>query len=151
MKTILLYSIFAIVSIIVNLVVQEISIQIYSGPYSITLSMFWGTATGLVTKYLFDKYFIFKHKSANLGATLGNFAVYTGTGIFTTSIFWGFEFGFEYLFGSKFARYCGAVIGLSIGYCLKYQLDKRIVFTKDLSVDENTRLGALPVHGREDS
>jgi hypothetical protein len=44
-------------------------------------------------------------------------------------IFWGFEFTFEYLFETKALRYLGGVIGLCIGYVVKYQLDKRYVFT----------------------
>ena len=50
-------------------------------------------------------------------------------GIVTTLIFWGFEFSFGYFFETKQLRYLGGVIGLSIGYLAKYQLDKRYVFT----------------------
>ena len=51
-------------------------------------------------------------------------------GVVTTLIFWGFEFTFEYLFRTKFMRYLGAVIGLSIGYFIKYNLDRRFVFNQ---------------------
>ncbi|HSB97219.1 MAG TPA: GtrA family protein, partial [Spongiibacteraceae bacterium] len=57
------------------------------------------------------------------------FVIYTFMGAFTTLIFWGFEFGFHYLFQAKELRYLGGVIGLAIGYATKYQLDKRFVFT----------------------
>ena len=46
----------------------------------------------------------------------------------TTLIFWGFEFGFDALFGTDAARYTGAVIGLAIGYAAKYFLDKNVTF-----------------------
>ena len=54
-------------------------------------------------------------------------------GLGTTAIFWGFEFSFDYLFDLKEMRYFGAVMGLSIGYYLKYKLDKKFVFTKHRS------------------
>jgi preprotein translocase subunit SecA len=41
------------------------------------------------------------------------------------------EFGFDFLFGTKLMRYVGGVIGLAIGYAIKYQLDKRYVFVGD--------------------
>jgi putative flippase GtrA len=44
--------------------------------------------------------------------------------VITTFVFWGFD----YLFNSIPMRYLGAVIGLSIGYIIKYQLDKKFVF-----------------------
>jgi putative flippase GtrA len=49
-------------------------------------------------------------------------------GVVTTAVFWGFEFGFDHLFGTREMRYAGGVIGLAIGYVAKYQLDKRFVF-----------------------
>jgi hypothetical protein len=52
-------------------------------------------------------------------------------GLATTVIFWGFEFGFEYLFATKEMRYLGGIIGLAIGYVTKYHLDKRYVFRTD--------------------
>lgn len=49
-------------------------------------------------------------------------------GVFTTFIFWGFEIGFDLIFKTEMAKYIGAVFGLSIGYIIKYFLDKKFVF-----------------------
>ena len=49
-------------------------------------------------------------------------------GVVTTVIFWGFEFAFDAIWNSMEMRYTGGVIGLAIGYYVKYQLDKRYVF-----------------------
>jgi putative flippase GtrA len=49
-------------------------------------------------------------------------------GLATTAIFWSVEFGFDRIFGTAHMRYVGAVIGLAIGYIVKYYLDKRFVF-----------------------
>jgi len=48
----------------------------------------------------------------------------------TTFIFWGTEIGFDAFFENENAKYFGAVIGLSIGYIIKYFLDKKYVFKR---------------------
>ena len=52
----------------------------------------------------------------------------TLTSVFTTFIFWGFEYLFDALGGGGDWRYVGAVIGLAIGYRVKYTLDRDFVF-----------------------
>ena len=49
-------------------------------------------------------------------------------GVFTTLIFWGTELGFNAVFASGKAKYVGAVIGLTVGYVIKYFLDRKFVF-----------------------
>ena len=75
-----------------------------------------------------DKVYIFKYDSANIYDYSKNFIAYIITGIFTTLIFWSFEFSFYILFDDEIAKYIGAIIGLSIGYTVKYILDKNFVF-----------------------
>ena len=48
----------------------------------------------------------------------------------STLIFWAFELSFDWLFEARYMRYVGAIIGLSIGYGLKYILDKQFVFVR---------------------
>jgi putative flippase GtrA len=57
------------------------------------------------------------------------FILYSLMGAFTTIIFWGTEIAFDTLYQDPNAKYVGAVIGLSIGYVIKYFLDKKYVFT----------------------
>lgn len=128
MKILLLYILFALLAMALNLASQELTLQIYGGAYSIYPAILAGTAAGLVSKYLLDKQFIFNARTSSLGHDLNRFLAYSLTGVITTLIFWGFELSFEFLFATREARYAGAVIGLSIGYLLKYQLDKRFVF-----------------------
>lgn len=59
---------------------------------------------------------------------MANSFLYTFTGVFTTALFWGIEFGFQSLFGTDAMRYLGGAIGLTLGYIIKYRLDKRFVF-----------------------
>lgn len=122
------YILFAIISTIANLIFQYISLYIYNRFLSLYLAMFFGTLAGLVVKYVLDKKFIFYHKPKNRKDDGKKFILYSFMGVFTTLIFWGFEIGFDYIFKSEGAKYFGAIIGLGIGYIIKYFLDKKFVF-----------------------
>jgi putative flippase GtrA len=123
-----LYTLLAIVATIANIGSQDLAIRLYTGPAALPLSVFFGTAVGLVVKYVLDKRYIFAFRADNLAHDSRTFVLYTAMGLLTTTIFWGFEFAFHALFGSKEMRYLGGVIGLAIGYYAKYQLDRRFVF-----------------------
>jgi putative flippase GtrA len=122
------YTFFAIISTAFNLFFQFLALLIYSGQFDLYLAMFVGTGAGLVSKYILDKKFIFYHKPETKAEDAKKFAVYTFTGIFTTIIFWGTEIAFDLIFDFDWAKYLGAIIGLSIGYVVKYFLDKKYVF-----------------------
>ena len=77
-----------------------------------------------------NKQFIFSYQPQSSIDDAQTFFAYSLTGIGTTLLFWMTEIGFELIYGTKTARYVGAVIGLTIGYVVKYQLDKRYVFSK---------------------
>jgi len=129
LKLALNYTFFAIMATIVNFLTQEAVVTIYSGSLNLELAILAGTVSGLVTKYYLDKRYIFSHYSDTHTQDLQTFFIYSAMGVITTVIFWGFEYGFEYLFNDKTMRYIGGAIGLTIGYYVKYQLDKRFVFT----------------------
>ena len=90
--------------------------------------MFFGTLAGLVAKYILDKKFIFYHIPTNKKDDAKKFTLYSLMGVFTTSIFWGTEIAFDTFSQGPNSKYLGAVIGLSIGYIIKYFLDKKYVF-----------------------
>ena len=128
LKLAMLYAAFAITATFCNILAQDICSYIYSGPFYILISIIFGTGVGLVIKYILDKKYIFKYKTQNAQHDGKIFMLYTLMGIFTTIIFWGFEFGFHAIYATKEMRYVGGVIGLMIGYICKYYLDKRFVF-----------------------
>ena len=128
MKITLLYTIFAAISIFANIGSQDLSLRLYSGQFSLHVSIFIGTAIGLAVKYLLDKKYIFRYQTRDIGHDTYTFVLYTAMGIFTTAIFWGFEYSFDYIFQTLEMRYTGGVLGLIIGYLIKYRLDKRFVF-----------------------
>ena len=122
------YSIFAVVSTVFNLFFQYYSLLIYSDIASLYIAMFIGTLAGLVVKYILDKKYIFYHTAKNKGVDAKKFLLYSFTGVFTTIIFWGTEIAFDYFSYNPNAKFLGAVIGLNIGYIIKYFLDKKYVF-----------------------
>lgn len=128
MNILIRYVLFAVVSTIVNLLFQYISFTFYNGFLSLYVAMFFGTLAGLILKYILDKKYIFYHKPKNKKDDGKKFLLYSLMGLFTTFIFWGFEIGFDFIFESERAKYIGAIIGLSIGYIVKYFLDKKFVF-----------------------
>ncbi len=122
------YSLFAAISTLFNLLFQYLSFQTYSDIGSLYVAMFFGTMAGLITKYIMDKKYIFYHIPADKMDDARKFALYSFMGVFTTIIFWGTEITFNAIFESPYAKYIGAVVGLTTGYIIKYFLDKKYVF-----------------------
>lgn len=127
------YAIFALIATLANIGAQDLVMRIYGGAFAILLSIIVGTGAGLVVKYMLDKRYIFRFRACSVAHDTRTFALYTLMGLATTVIFWGFEFGFQYIFASKTMRYLGGVMGLAIGYLVKYQLDKRYVFRTEVA------------------
>lgn len=123
-----LYAVFAALATVVNIGCQALVIWVYIGPYAVPLSILLGTAAGLPVKYVLEKRHIFNFESENLAHDGRMFALYSFMGVFTTALFWGVEYAFHQTFGTDAMRYLGGVIGLSLGYTIKYHLDKRYVF-----------------------
>ena len=127
MKLAVTYTILAFIAALANFAAQDLATTLYGGLFSITISVIVGTGVGLVVKYILDKRYIFRFKARNAVHDAHTFVLYTVMGLATTVIFWGFEFGFQYLFATKEMRYLGGALGLAIGYVAKYLLDKRFV------------------------
>ena len=123
-----LYSLFAGLSTAINIGSQMASIALYKGPYSIEASILVGTAAGLIPRYVLEKRYIFAFQSDDIRHDTRLFFLYSFMGLFTTAIFWGTEYGFHLAFDDDEMRYLGGIIGLAIGFYVKYQLDKRFVF-----------------------
>ena len=128
-----LYSVFAALATVVNLATQALVIWVYDGVYAIELSILVGTAAGLPIKYILEKRHIFEYESESLKHDGKLFFMYSFLGIFTTALFWGTEFAFQWIFGTDLMRYLGGAIGLTLGYIIKYHLDKYFVFVNKTS------------------
>ena len=134
LRLVFLYSLFASFSTAINIGAQMISIRLYSGPYGVEASILVGTAAGLPLRYLLEKRFIFAFQSQNILHNGKLFVLYSSMGVLTTAIFWVVEYLFHLIFASDLMRYVGGVIGLSIGFYVKYQLDKKYVFVSGQEV-----------------
>ncbi|MBY6116619.1 GtrA family protein [Mameliella alba] len=136
-KTLVLrYAGFAVIATIANLAVQRLILLAGDSGAAFLMAMAAGTLAGLVVKYVLDKRWIFYDDAKGLAAHGRKFTLYTAMGLVTTAIFWGTESAFWIFWKSDVMRELGAVIGLTIGYVIKYNLDRRFVFT-------DARLGAM--------
>lgn len=126
---ILKYAAFAVIATLANLGVQRAVLSFGSDGVSFALAVAAGTIVGLIIKYILDKRWIFYDLDQGLKAHGQKFSLYTAAGLVTTAIFWGTETAFWLIWQTNIMRELGAVIGLSIGYIVKYNLDRRFVFT----------------------
>jgi len=123
------YVVFAILATFVNLIIQRFVLWFGDGSVIFLVALAAGTAMGLLVKYFLDKYWIFGDLSVGAIEATKKLSLYTLMGIFTTAIFWGTETLFWLIWRTDLMREIGAIIGLSVGYFVKYHLDRRYVFT----------------------
>lgn len=124
----LLYGSFAILAIVANLLVQRAVLGFGDNAVVFAVAVGAGTLTGLVLKYVLDKRWIFADFSTGIASHGRKFGLYATMGISTTLIFWGTETAFWLIWRSDAMRELGAVLGLVVGYVVKYWLDSRFVF-----------------------
>lgn len=124
------YAMFAILATIANLAVQRVVLAIDDRPASFATAVFTGTLAGLALKYVLDKRWIFGDRSTGIAAHSEKFALYTLMGVATTALFWGTETAFWAIWRTEFMREAGALLGLAVGYVVKYHLDRRFVFNR---------------------
>lgn len=127
-QLVLRYIAFAIVATVGNLAMQRWLMALWADARSYWLALAVGSLTGLAIKYVLDKRWIFADTATGVAAHSQKFALYTTMGVATTIIFWMSETVFWLTFHTQTAREIGAVLGLSVGYFVKYHLDSRFVF-----------------------
>ena len=121
------YVLFAVLSTIINFLTQEAVLHTF--PWvPLMLPILAGTATGFAAKYVLDKKWIFFDGYSNGRDEARKIGLYGLFSIATTAIFWGFELTAWAIWQTDIAKYAGGALGLAIGYCAKYALDRRFVF-----------------------
>jgi putative flippase GtrA len=119
---------FAVLATAANLLAQEATVRLVPwAPLLVSIAM--GTGVGFVVKYLLDKHLVFFDASRTRTEEARKVVLYGLFSVATTLVFWVFEFGFFALWGTSTAKYAGALLGLGVGYAVKYGLDRRFVFT----------------------
>ena len=125
-----LYALFAVLATFANLATQRVVLGLGESGVHFAAAVALGTMVGLVVKYVLDKRWIFADASTGLRAHSRKFSLYTAMGLVTTAIFWGTETAFWLLWQTDLMRELGAILGLGIGYIVKYNLDRRFVFVE---------------------
>lgn len=130
MQTLVLrYGLFAILATLANLGVQRLVLGAGDAQLFYGAAIAAGTLAGLVLKYLLDKRWIFHDLSTGAAAHGRKFTLYTAMGVVTTAVFWASETAAWLIWQTDLARELGAIAGLSVGYVIKYRLDRRFVFS----------------------
>ena len=125
MSTFFLYVVFAGVATVANLAAQELFLRM-SG--SLAVAILAGTAAGFATKYVLDKKWVFSDRYTTHRQELRKVTLYGAFSLATTLVFWLFEVAFWMAWRTDFAKYTGAVLGLAVGYAIKFVLDRTFVF-----------------------
>ena len=123
------YTVFAVIATLANLATQRVVLAGGDSALWFAAAVAAGTLVGLVVKYVLDKRWIFADTSTGMKAHGKKFGLYTAMGLVTTAIFWGTETAFWLIWRTDMMRELGAVLGLAVGYVVKYNLDRRFVFT----------------------
>lgn len=126
---VLRYAAFAVLATLANLAVQRLVLIGGDTTLWFMTAVGAGTIVGLVVKYVLDKRWIFADTSTGVKAHSKKFGLYTAMGLITTAIFWSTETAFWLIWQTDMMRELGAVLGLAVGYVVKYNLDRRFVFT----------------------
>ncbi len=116
------YSAFAVIATLINLGSQRIVLFFGSSALHFAAAIVIGTGAGLVVKYILEDLDLLRHRGG-IEAHSRKFTLYTVMGLVTTAIFWSMESAAWFLWRTEAAREIGAVIGLAIGYVVKYHLD----------------------------
>ena len=123
------YTVFAVIATLANLAMQRLVLMGGDTTLWFMAAVAAGTLIGLVVKYILDKRWIFGDTSTGMKQHGKKFGLYTAMGLITTAIFWGTETAFWLTWKTDAMRELGAVLGLAVGYVVKYNLDRRFVFT----------------------
>ena len=125
----ILYVSFALIATVTNLLSQRLILMWGDTLFFFLMAMAFGALSGLVVKFFLDRRFIFRvHYAPQDYNQVDQFRRYAGTGILTTCLFFLSESIFWAFFQTHTGREIGAVVGLGLGYSLKYKLDKYYVF-----------------------
>jgi putative flippase GtrA len=127
-QLILRYAVFAAMATVANLAAQRLVLKTVTADLRLALAIGVGTIVGLILKYILDKRWIFFDTTSGTATHAKKFTLYTVMGISTTLIFWGAETAFWMIWKTDAMREVGAILGLIVGYVVKYNLDRRYVF-----------------------
>jgi putative flippase GtrA len=130
LRLIVSYAGFALIATVVNLGTQRLLLGDSVQPLRFAIALVAGTLAGMAVKYVLDSRWIFRAAPASAATHGRRIGKYAGTSVVTTLLFWGTEAAFFAVSPTQGSREAGALLGLAMGYVLKYHLDRRLVFAE---------------------
>ncbi len=124
--SVILYVVFAAFAICLNMFVQNLMFALWPLGGAIFVAMPVGAGVALLTKYFLDRRYVF---ASERSASRIEFLKYALTGGFITAVFFVTEYAIWIIYQTDYARNVGIVIGMTVGYTLKYVLDRHFIFT----------------------
>jgi len=128
LRLVVSYAGFAALAAAVNLGTQRLLLGQSESPLRFAVALVAGTLAGMAVKYVLDSRWIFHAAPADAATHGKRIGRYAGTSVITTLVFWGTEAAFFAVSPTQASREAGALLGLAMGYVLKYKLDRRLVF-----------------------
>ena len=110
MNLAVVYAFLAGIATLVNIGAQDLTLRLYSGAFSVPLSVAVGTLAGLVVKYVLDKRYIFRFQARDMAHDSQTFILYTAMGLATPVIFAAGVLKLPSLAGTAGAHIHGQVI-----------------------------------------
>ena len=138
------YALFAVLATTVNIAIQRALGALLEEPHCIYLAILAGTTGGLAVKYCLDRRFVFHYRPPSRPDETLRVLLYLAMSAFATAVFWAVELCFWAIFSFPAARYLGAALGLTLGYALKYELDRRFVFPPGEACGKTVGGGSRP-------
>lgn len=127
MKIVAKYSFISFISILFNVIAQFIFTKLFYYNYNFLIEMFLGSISGVTVKIILDRTYIFYYMNEKSIGNILRFVVYSFFEIISILLFIILEVIFNFFIPIPFSRYLGVIIGLSIGYSIKYHFDKRYI------------------------
>ena len=138
------YITFALISIIINTSTQIIIQTLYNHidclwldkvlfihvTCGFIIKILIATGVAFIFKYIIDKAIVFEVNGVldSKKMKIRQFGLYLLFSFITTIIFWGIVLVFKMIFADQWAELVGTVVGLSVGYTIKFFLDSKIAF-----------------------
>ncbi|OLS14370.1 MAG: hypothetical protein RBG13Loki_2019 [Promethearchaeota archaeon CR_4] len=119
-------------------------IQTYycSGDYPIIFSNLLGVAVGYIVKFILDKFIVFQKRNTKLKQSSVEFIKYFAFALVTTAINLGIQL--ILINFADFHEIVALIISLSVGYTIKFLLDRKYVFPQTETQREQTPKDSNP-------
>lgn len=129
-RALTLYVLFAGAAVGLNVLVQRLVFAVYHGPQTIVVAMVVGAGVALTAKYFLDRKWVLGVRHA---ADEEEIIKYAMAGATITLVFFAFQYTIWIFYQTDLARDIGIVLGMAVGYLIKFLIDRKFVFVESRS------------------